>query len=216
MDAFRLRDTVVADYAEYVQSFLAILDPRIRAFVDAQLVDGMLWPDPLLQLSPAYQPAETVEALAASGVLHPLSARLFRARGRSLRLHIAKLCQICGYIHDGAAVLDTNRCAHCHTLLDADTSLTSDRIFEMATVAAQRIERITSDEEERVRQGYHLTTHYRFAPEGSGLRRTTVLVRSSAGEPLMELTYAQTATLWRVMICTTKTQRAQRYAVSIE
>lgn len=46
MDAFHLRETVVADYA-------AILDPRIRAFVDTQLADGMLWPDPLLQLSPS-------------------------------------------------------------------------------------------------------------------------------------------------------------------
>jgi ATP-dependent helicase YprA (DUF1998 family) len=55
--------------------------------VDERLADGMLWPDPLLQLSPAYQPAETVEELAASGVVHPVSVRLFRARGRSLRLH---------------------------------------------------------------------------------------------------------------------------------
>jgi hypothetical protein len=51
MDAFRLREMVVADYAEYVQSFLTILDPRIRAFVDEQLAAGMLWPDALLQLS---------------------------------------------------------------------------------------------------------------------------------------------------------------------
>lgn len=80
MDAFRLRETVVADYAEYVQSFLAMLDPRIRAFVDERLANGMLWPDPLLQLSPAYQPAEAVEDLAESGLLHRVSARLFRAR----------------------------------------------------------------------------------------------------------------------------------------
>lgn len=39
MDAFRLRETVVADYAEYVQSFLAIFNPRISAFVDTQLAE---------------------------------------------------------------------------------------------------------------------------------------------------------------------------------
>lgn len=120
------------------------------------------------------------------------------AGGVAARLRTAKLCQVCGYLHDGPDVQDVNRCAHCHTLLDAANSLTTDRLFELSTVATQRIERITSDEEERVRQGYHLTTHYRFAPEGSGLRQATVRAHDPAGEPLLELTYAQTATLWRV------------------
>src|SRR5262245_40561342 len=87
MDAFRLRRTVVSDYADYIQSFLSILDPRIKQFVDEQLAEGVLWPDPLLQLSPAYQAAERVEALANHTVLHPLCSSLFRADGESLRLH---------------------------------------------------------------------------------------------------------------------------------
>src|SRR5262245_37533232 len=87
MDAFRLRRTVVSDYAGYIQSFLTILDPRIRQFVDEQLAAGVLWPDPLLQLSPAYQAAETVQALSTRTVLHPLCAALFRAGEESLRLH---------------------------------------------------------------------------------------------------------------------------------
>jgi hypothetical protein len=45
MDTFRLRETLVADYAEYVQRLLAILDPRIRAFVDTQLAASPLRPD---------------------------------------------------------------------------------------------------------------------------------------------------------------------------
>ncbi len=78
MDAFRLRNMVVRDYAEYIQSFLTILDPRIQAFVDEQLARGILWPDPLLQLSPAYEQAETIDQLVARGVLHPLCGSLFR------------------------------------------------------------------------------------------------------------------------------------------
>ena len=87
MDAFHLRRTVVSDYAEYIQSFLTILDPRIKQFVDERLASGVLWPDPLLQLSPAYQAAETVEALSRRGVLHSLCGALFRVNGESLRLH---------------------------------------------------------------------------------------------------------------------------------
>jgi ATP-dependent helicase YprA (DUF1998 family) len=87
MDAFALRNQIVSDYADYIQSFLTILDPRIKAFVDQQLADGMLWPDPLLQLSPAYQPADTVADLVAQGVLHPRCADLFRVHEQTLRLH---------------------------------------------------------------------------------------------------------------------------------
>lgn len=87
MDAFHLRRNVVADYSEYIDSFLTILDPQIQAFVSEQLNNNVLWPDPLLQLSPAYQAAETVETLAAGGALHPLCGALFRAKGASLRLH---------------------------------------------------------------------------------------------------------------------------------
>jgi hypothetical protein len=120
------------------------------------------------------------------------------AGGIESRLRTAKLCQQCGYLHEGESVHDANRCVHCQSLLDASTSLTSDRFFEMTTMTTQRIERITSEEEERVRQGYHTTTHYRFAPMVGGARQSTLLVRSPAGEPLLELTYAPTATLWRV------------------
>ncbi len=87
MDAFRLRRTVISDYAEYIQSFLTILDPHIGAFVDEKLAEGVLWPDPLLQLSPAYQAAETVEELSAQQILHQLCGALFRAGGELLRLH---------------------------------------------------------------------------------------------------------------------------------
>ena len=52
-------------------------------------------------------------------------------------------------------------CQHCGTRLDANTCLTTDRLFEMTTVATQRVERITSEEEERMRQGYLMTSHYR-------------------------------------------------------
>src|SRR4051794_28117201 len=87
MDAFGLRNRVVSDYQDYIRSFLNILDPRINSFVDTQLADGVLWPDPLLQLSPAYQAAETIEDLVAVGSLQALCGQLFRSHGASIRLH---------------------------------------------------------------------------------------------------------------------------------
>ena len=47
MDVFRLRDSVVDDYARYVQSFLQINDHRIRNHVEEEMRGGYLWPEPL-------------------------------------------------------------------------------------------------------------------------------------------------------------------------
>jgi ATP-dependent helicase YprA (DUF1998 family) len=94
MDVFQLRQQLVDDYGEYIQSFLDIADPRIRDLVERQLSEGLLWPHPLVQLNPAFEPGETVEQLVTQGVLHDECRRIFRRDktpsnpvGRDLRLH---------------------------------------------------------------------------------------------------------------------------------
>lgn len=114
------------------------------------------------------------------------------------RLMTARLCQVCGYLYEGMDVTTTDLCVHCGTRLDGQTSLTTDRLFEMATMATRRIERITSEEEERIRQGYVVTSHYRFASDAHGPRRTDSTATDHQGTPLLDLTYAPAATLWRI------------------
>ena len=93
MDVFALRDRVVDDYARYVQSFVRIRDERLRGFVDQQMAAGVLWPDPLIQLNPAYAPGGSVDDLVRSGLLHPECSRIFRRDkdeagfGQPLRLY---------------------------------------------------------------------------------------------------------------------------------
>jgi hypothetical protein len=53
MDVFQLRDQVIGDYDRYVQSFLRIADPGIKAYIAAELAKGRLRPDPLFQLNPS-------------------------------------------------------------------------------------------------------------------------------------------------------------------
>ncbi len=77
MDVFHLRHQVIDQYKRYTKSFLTIHDDAIRAFVDAELDRGELWPDALIQLSPSYDQAGTVAALAEQGVLHQRTADLF-------------------------------------------------------------------------------------------------------------------------------------------
>jgi hypothetical protein len=51
MDVFQLRDQVIGDYDRYVRSFLRIADPGVKAYVEAEMAKGRLWPDPLVQLN---------------------------------------------------------------------------------------------------------------------------------------------------------------------
>ncbi len=93
MNIFEFRDRLVGDYASYIESFIQIRDPHIHDFVERQLQQGMLWPDPLIQLNPLFAPGETIDELVARGTLHRECARIFRKdktedeQGRTLRLH---------------------------------------------------------------------------------------------------------------------------------
>jgi hypothetical protein len=81
VDVFDLRRRVIDDYASYVRSFFAIRDVRIRAHVDAELEGGRLWPEPLLQVSPAFESGDSLDQLIAAGELHPACRDIFAHRG---------------------------------------------------------------------------------------------------------------------------------------
>src|SRR5438094_5384285 len=78
MDVFGLRDRVVGDHSDYVRSFIRIKDPRISRYVEEQLGQGRLWPDPLVQLNPSFEPGDTVEELTVRGALADECRRIFR------------------------------------------------------------------------------------------------------------------------------------------
>ena len=87
MDVFALQRHVVEQYRHYLTSSINILDPRIEDFVERELDEGdVAWPDPVLQLNPAYVPDARgdLSALAEAGVILPETARFF---GESIRLH---------------------------------------------------------------------------------------------------------------------------------
>ena len=93
MNVFELRDRLVADYADYTRSFLQVRDAHIEKLVDDELNAGLLWPEPLIQLNPAYEPGGLVDELIEAGTLHPGNAKIFRrskdvdGTGLGLRLH---------------------------------------------------------------------------------------------------------------------------------
>ncbi len=93
MDVFQLRNRLVDDYSSYIRSFIQIRNERIHELVDREISEGLLWPDPLIQLNPSFQPGKWIEELADEGVLHDECRRVFRIKkdavgeGAPLRLH---------------------------------------------------------------------------------------------------------------------------------
>lgn len=106
MDVFHLRDKVVGDYGRYVSSFLTIRDDRIRKLVDDEMEGGFLWPDPLIQLNPSFEPGASQQQLVAEGVLHPEYIDIFRHKpehgpvGAPFQLHRHQVEEILA-AHDG-------------------------------------------------------------------------------------------------------------------
>lgn len=86
---FDLHSQVLADYRDFVRSFIEIADARAREFVEQALAEqGDLWPEPLVQLSPAYAAGKTVDDLAAEGLIAPETADIFRQdNGKPFRLY---------------------------------------------------------------------------------------------------------------------------------
>ena len=93
MNVFELRDRLVDEYASYVGSFIHVADARVRLEVTQGLAEGLLWPEPLLQLNPCFELGAWIDDLSQSSILHPDCRRIFRAKadpndsGRPLRLH---------------------------------------------------------------------------------------------------------------------------------
>lgn len=94
MDVFQLRNSLIKDYQQYISSFIHIRDKRNRAYVDQQLITGLLWPDALVQLNPAFEPGHFIDELVDEGILYNTCKQIFRRNktddnkiGEPLRLH---------------------------------------------------------------------------------------------------------------------------------
>ena len=87
MDVFELRERLIEDYGSYVRSFIRVRDPEIRRRVDEELDGGLLWPEPLIQLNPAFEPGEYIDDLVTLCLAS--AGRWFPQRQREARMACA-------------------------------------------------------------------------------------------------------------------------------
>jgi Lhr-like helicase len=114
--------------------------------------------------------------------------------GAHLPTELARLCPACGYGHFRAQ-RDADRCVSCGAALAGAPEVKN--LYRIENVSTRRAERITANEEERVRQGYEMQTTLQFAAAEGSLQFSTATVEDDRG-PILELQYAPTATVWRM------------------
>lgn len=77
MNILKFHDKLIENYRNYITSFLNIKDPRISQFVDDEIQNKKLWPDPLVQFNPTYQAGSALKVLTKERVLHPDLEKIF-------------------------------------------------------------------------------------------------------------------------------------------
>jgi ATP-dependent helicase YprA (DUF1998 family) len=119
-------------------------------------------------------------------------ADLTDASGEPVLTTEAKRCDTCGYVHPSEGVI-ADVCQRCASPLPSSIS----GLFRLQNVSTRRRERISSNEEERRRQGFELLTAFRFAERNGVLSMRTATVEAGGHPDAFALTYGDTTTLWR-------------------
>lgn len=68
VDILQYHRTVIEEYEKYIKGFIRIKDPKIREAVEAYIADKKLWPQPLIQFNPGYEPGIPFGQIANAGV----------------------------------------------------------------------------------------------------------------------------------------------------
>lgn len=111
-----------------------------------------------------------------------------------LTIEEAIICPNCGYGHFRQQLMSDN-CRVCNTSIENGLRIAN--LYRVENVSTQRALRITSDEEERTRQGYDMQTTVQFAEVDNKPRVLSAEVAAEDTE-LLTLKYAPAATVWRI------------------
>ena len=123
----------------------------------------------------------------------------------------AKRCVQCGYLHPMHEVAGPDLCERCGKPLDSPLR----QLFRLQNVSTKRRDKINSDEEERMRQGYEIITGVRFAEQGERPSHHIASIEKD-GEALARLTYGHSATLWRINLGWTRRKNKEQHGFILD
>ncbi|MFQ3648212.1 MAG: DEAD/DEAH box helicase [Anaerolinea sp.] len=122
-----------------------------------------------------------------------------------------KQCNHCGYVHPVKSSVDYDLCQRCQMPLDPPLQ----SLLRLQNVVTKRRDRISADEEDRLRLGYDIRTGVRFRERDGTLDIRMALV-SHDGNNIVHLSYAQAATLWRINLGWTRRKNKQQYGFVLD
>jgi len=111
--------------------------------------------------------------------------------GQELATHEITICPSCGAAHEG----ETDRCHACNAHMAGELPVR--RTLRIDNVEAAPTERITANDEERVRQGFEIQTVFSW-PKKHGRIDVTEAAFITDGAPLLTLQYANSAEISRI------------------
>ena len=129
-----------------------------------------------------------------------------------LPVQIVRICPACGYGHFGDQQ-EYDRCVNCDDHLNIGRRIGN--LYRIEQVQTQRANRITSDEEERQRQGYEMITTLRFNEQNDKIKAEVIAIEEK-GESLIELRYSPASTLWRINLGWLRRKEKSVYGFSMD
>lgn len=132
-----------------------------------------------------------------SGSIYKVNRIKLRAKeaGRNLPTGVIQICENCGHAHF-IATQDVRRncCVHCgHRRL-----IVIDKLYHVDAVEAVLQEHISSQDEERQRQGYDMQTSYTFDMKHGMPAMQRCELTTAGGDVCATLTYGPAATIYRI------------------
>ncbi|HEX8729496.1 MAG TPA: helicase-related protein, partial [Ktedonobacterales bacterium] len=129
-------------------------------------------------------------------------------------LREAKLCEQCGYLHPMREDGGPDLCQQCGALLGAPLR----QLFRLQNVSTKRRDRITSDEEERMRFGFEILSGVRFGEQNGRVSSRVAMVEGADADrtPLARLIYGGAATLWRINLGWTRRRNRDQYGFTLD
>lgn len=131
---------------------------------------------------------------------------------QSLPVQQASLCPECGYGHFGEQPPD-ERCRACNHRLKGGKSVYN--LFRIEHVSTRRANRITCDEEERLRQGYEMLTTIQFAVRDGRLQRVVTDLSTEDG-CFAQLQYGPATTVRRMNLGWRRRKEKSIYGFNID
>jgi len=108
-----------------------------------------------------------------------------------------KVCSLCGYAHTGQRV-NADVCGNPMCRAPIIDPFASEKLLRLQNVKTRRVERINSEEEERVRQGFDLKSAIEFAEVAQGFDLTRGQAMLDQADAHADLVYAPAARIWRI------------------